>query len=89
MSRRESIIEGVIGAGSEPLTPDAARYLLSLRFSEAQKDLFDELSDKAQRGTLSAAEQDDLDEFLRIETLLIVLKAKARRLLSTGSQPAA
>ena len=89
MSRRESIIEGVIGAGGEPLTPDAAKYLLSLRFSEAQKDRFDELSEKAQQGTLSESEQDDLDEFLRIETLLIVLKANARRLLSTGSQPAA
>jgi hypothetical protein len=89
MSASGAIIEGVIGTGSEALSPDAARYLLSLRFSEQQKDRFDELSQKARDGSLTPTERDELDEFLRTETLLIVLKAKARRTLSTGSQPAA
>jgi hypothetical protein len=89
MSARDAIIEALIQPAEGDLAPEAARYFLSLKFTDAQKDRFDELSAKARAGTLTQPEREEADEFLSTETLLIVLKAKARRSLRSESHPAA
>lgn len=89
MSLLDTIIGAVIQPAEGDLAPDAARYLLSLKFTDAQKDRFDELSARAQAGTLTPEEQEEVDEFLSAETLLIALKAKARQSLRSESHPAA
>jgi tagatose-1,6-bisphosphate aldolase len=65
----------------ESLSPATARKLLELNFSRRQQKRVDLLSEKAQEGTLTAAEQDELDEFIRVADLLAILQSRARRAL--------
>jgi hypothetical protein len=44
------------------------------------------LSEKAQQGTLTPGEQDDLDEYIRVGTLLGILQSSARQVLKNVGQ---
>ncbi len=59
------------------LTPDAARYLLSMKLPSRVEDRVNDLSAKARAGSLSEAETQELDSYLHIGFLLGVLQAKA------------
>lgn len=63
------------------LSPRAARALLQLQFSERDHARMEELSAQAQRGTLSAQEQAELDTYERLGCLLDIVHSKARRAL--------
>ena len=63
------------------VTPEAARYLLSIRFPAADEERVDELSAKARAGTLTEAETQELDSYLHVGSLLAVLQSKARQFL--------
>ena len=45
-----------------------------------------DLSQKAQAGTLSPAEQEEIDEYIRVGTLLSILQSRARRALKAAGQ---
>jgi hypothetical protein len=82
-----AILARVIEADETEITPDVARYLLSMRLPAADGIRVDELSGKARFGSLSEAEAAELDSYLHIGSLLGVLQARARRLLrNAGSQ---
>lgn len=74
---------------SKPLAPDAARYLLSLSFSQRDRDRFTALSSKANDGTLSADEHRELEAMDNIRHLLIQLKARARAAVKDVGEVAA
>ena len=59
-------------------SPDLAQYLLSLTMPQDIKERCLVLSEKAQEGSLSVAEAAELDEFLKADSFLTVLKSKAR-----------
>jgi hypothetical protein len=59
-------------------SPEAARDLLSLRFSEEDQARMRELSRKAQAGTLTVAEQDEVENYRRVGYWLGILWSKAR-----------
>jgi hypothetical protein len=81
-----AILARVIEADETEITPDVARYLLSLQLPDADRDRVDELSGKARSGSLTDAEEAELDSYLRIGSLLGVMHSRARRLLrKTGS----
>jgi hypothetical protein len=82
MAKRASILESLIEPEDGNFSADLARYVLSLGFSERQKARCESLSYKAQNGKLSEREAAELDEFLQANSLLIVLKSKARRSLN-------
>ena len=63
------------------VTPDAARYLLSLKFPAADERRVNELSAKARAGVLTDSEAQELDNYLHIASLLAVMQSKARRIL--------
>jgi hypothetical protein len=72
---------------SSPLLEEVTDFLSSqpalteiadFRVSEANDIRFHELLDKKQSAALTAQEEDELEEFLYIHHLLIMLKAKAR-----------
>jgi len=63
------------------LTPDAARYLLSMRLPSGDEDRVNELSAKARVGSLTEADSQELDSYLHIGSLLAVIQSKARRRL--------
>lgn len=68
------------------LSRDLARYLLSLGFGKADQARMLKLSEKNQRGQLSAAEQNELNHYVKAGHLLALLHSKARQ--SLRSEPA-
>jgi hypothetical protein len=60
------------------LTPEAARAILKLDFDPEDHQRVDELSAKAQKGTLTPAERAELEEYIRVGYELAVLQSKAR-----------
>ena len=75
------ILHRVIQPGAGDLAPDLARYVLSLDFSAPDHERIAALSASAQEGTLSDAEADELDGYLRVNDLLAILQSKARHSL--------
>ena len=61
--------------------PEAARFLLTLDFSEADHARIQELSCKAQDGMLSDEERCELEGYVRLGDMLALLQSKARRSL--------
>jgi hypothetical protein len=81
-----AILARVIETDQKEITPDVARYLLSMQLPDADRDCVDELSAKARCGSLTEAEQAELDSYLHIGSLLGVMQSRARRLLkNTGN----
>lgn len=76
-----AILARIIRADEDPLTPDVARYLLSMRLPASDEERVNELSARAQAGSLTHTETRELDSYLHIGFLLGVLQAKARGLL--------
>jgi hypothetical protein len=62
-------------------TPQAARALLKLDFSAADRARMEELVDKAHAGTLTPAERREAESYDRVAHLLALLHSKARRSL--------
>jgi hypothetical protein len=60
------------------LTPELARAILKLDFDPEDHRRVDELSAKARKGTLSPEERAELDELIRVDLELAVLRSKAR-----------
>jgi len=76
-----AILGRIIQTDEQELTPDAARYLLSMRLPSGDEDRVNELSAKARAGSLTDSERQELDSYLHVGSLLAVMQSKARRLL--------
>jgi len=76
-----AILARMLESDERELTPEAARYLLSIQLPSGDQDRVDELSAKARAGLLTEAEGQELDGYLRIGSLVAVLQSKARRRL--------
>ena len=59
----------------------AARAILNLEFNQNDKDRMSALLAKAKKGTLSAEEQVEIDNYERVGHMLSLMKSKARRSL--------
>jgi hypothetical protein len=77
----------LVEAPKEPVPPDAARYLLSIQFSEADHARMQELMDKSEEGALSADEESELDSYVNITNFLSVVHSRARVALRTACLP--
>jgi hypothetical protein len=60
------------------LTPELARAILKLDFDPEDHRRVDELSAKARKGTLTPEERAEIDEYIRVDLELAVLRSKAR-----------
>ena len=58
--------------------------ILALDFTQADHDRMNALAAKAQSGALSKAEDEELDNYLRVGDLLAIMQSKARRTLQNG-----
>lgn len=76
-----AILSRLIEPETDDLTPEAAHFFLRLDFPDQDHDRMAELSTKAQGSLLTAAEREELNEYLRVADLLAVLQSKARRSL--------
>lgn len=80
-SSQGEILLRLIDPNRTGLSADAARSFLKLDFSEEDSRHMDELAEKARQGTLSTAEQAEIENYERVNNLLSILKSKARRSL--------
>jgi hypothetical protein len=87
MPAKADIFGSIIEPRRGDLSPEHARYVLSLKFNESEQARSQELSYKAQEGKLTAKERHELDRLLMANSFLIVLKSKAR--LSLKRHPSA
>jgi hypothetical protein len=69
-------------SNGRPMTPDLARYVLTLGFSESDQVRMQDLSSRNQQGELSPAEQEELMAFVRASHLLALLHSTARQALN-------
>ncbi len=76
-----SILARVFQSENQTLTPDLARYLLSMRLPSADEERVNELSAKARAGALTEPEEQELDSYLHIGWMLAIVQSKARQLL--------
>lgn len=63
------------------MTPEA---IIAFKPSEALDERLHELLDKNSEGTLTSEERAELDHFMQMNHLLILLKAKARHRLASA-----
>jgi hypothetical protein len=83
-----AILSRLIEPEVENLPPEVARYLLKLDFCQRDRDRMHELAAKAREGTLTPAEQHEVESYERIGHLVALWRSKARKSLksmSTGS----
>ncbi len=66
------------------LTQQSARVLLRLSFPEKEKRRMRQLSTKAQAGTLTPAEDNEMEGYERAGAMMSILKSKARQVLKSS-----
>jgi hypothetical protein len=72
-----AILERVIDPKHGDFPPELARQVLKFAFPPKDRARYVKLSYKAQDGKLSAKEQAELQDYLNVNDLLIILKGKA------------
>jgi hypothetical protein len=80
-----SLFRRVIAPDAGSLPPDLARYVSTLDFRPEDHARYEALSAKAQDGSLTPQEADELDGFLHVDSLLSIMRLKAARSLRTGA----
>ena len=75
------LLTEIVEPGGSIQSPQVARELLALHLKEEAKDRIRELLQKKNAGTMTAAEQTTLEEYLVTGEFLDLLHARARRTL--------
>ncbi len=68
----------LIQAPQAAISPDAARYLMSIDFGGADHSRMQELMEKSNEGTLTSEETAELDGYVNIANVLSVMHSQAR-----------
>jgi hypothetical protein len=76
-----AMLEQLADLDPKSISPENARKFLDLAFSPLQRERVHSLSQKAREGSLTAAEEADLDEFIRVADLLAILQSRERQAL--------
>jgi hypothetical protein len=77
-----SIFRRVIEPENGTMKPELARYVMDLDFKPQDHVRFEHLSEKAQAGTLTIQEADELDGYLQVDSILSIMRLKAERSLT-------
>ena len=88
MATGVSSFERILRLTRSTMSRDLARYLLALDFPASDHARYLRLSQKAQAGTLTPREKEQLDDLLAANDILMVFQAKARAALKRNN-PAA
>ena len=81
---KAAIFGRVLEAECAAMSPAAAQAILELGFAKADKARMSLLSAKAKAGTLTAAEQDEINSYETVGHMLAALKSKARQSLNSN-----
>ncbi len=76
--REAAILARLVGSDESAMSASAAKGILRLTLSPADREEMHVLAAKARAGTLSKDEQADVEAYSRISSLLGILKSKAR-----------
>ena len=87
-----AILRRVVAPETPYLSREAARDILRLEFSRRDQRRMNQLAARNRHGGLSAEEEEELDNFIRVGQTVGILKSKARRTLrrsptSNGKKP--
>jgi hypothetical protein len=85
ISAEAEILTRVIGPENPTFTPDAARSILELRFTETDKARMNQLAAKAREGALTADEEQQLHAYLFVGAMVDLMHSKARISLRQSS----
>src|SRR5262245_3747912 len=75
------ILRRVIERENGSFSPELARFIWDLDFRGEDHARYEELSNKAQEGTLNPSETEELDGFVFVDSILAILRLKAERSL--------
>jgi hypothetical protein len=78
---KTAILSRVLDPESEPMTPEAARYFLNVKFPHEDADRMNALAEKSRQGTLTENEHRMLENYCRVGDLLGILQSRARMYL--------
>lgn len=76
-----AILRRVVDPAQPCLSREAARDILRLEFSKSDRRRMNRLAEKNRQGKLTASEEEELDNFIRVGQTLGILRSKARRTL--------
>lgn len=77
------ILSDVIAPERGDIPRDVAKLLLEWRFSSRAAARMTQLADRNNRGTITEAELDELERYLRVGALINLIQAKARLSLTS------
>jgi hypothetical protein len=80
------ILEELVAPGQPTLHPEAARFLLRLKFKKSATQRIRQLLRRNNCGTITAAERITLEKFLRVGKFLDLVQAKARLSLKDNGE---
>ena len=80
-TNQSEILTRAIDEHSAELSPEAAKFLLSLKLAARDVSRMNELAEKSRAGTLEEQEAHDIDEYRRSSRMVDILKLKARQAL--------
>jgi hypothetical protein len=83
-----AILRRVVDRKHESLSEEAARAILRLDFDGTDRRRMNQLAAKNRAEQLTAAEQEELNNFIHVGQVLGILKSKARRSLKTRESQA-
>ena len=87
MDKALELLNELFKPGEGGFSEELSRFLLSLHLSEGQKQRYLELAGKVTQSPLSTEEHHELESFVRVNEILVLLQSKAR--FSLRRQPAA
>ena len=78
MSAINDIFEGLVEPTNGSYSPELARHILSLRFSDEQVARYEQLAYRVQYGAMPPDERAELDAFVAAGMILTIMQSKAR-----------
>lgn len=77
-NREPAIWARLMQTPGDELSPEAAEYLLSIRFGNSDLHRMSQLAERSEAGELTEEELAEFDSYLHIGNLLAVIQSKAR-----------
>ncbi len=89
ITNQTEILARCLDLSADRLTAETARFLIDLELGDEDRQRLNYLAEKTRLGTLSEAEQSELDEYRRIGRLVEMMKLKAKLFLKNDKQSSA
>jgi hypothetical protein len=79
------ILEQVVMSDQPGMSAESARAILALHFDPRAVSRMNDLAERNRQGTLTEAERQEMEKYLRVGNFLNLMQAKARLALPAGA----